>query len=215
MNYHVALAGDSIFDNLAYVRTGAPAVVDQLRDALPGGSQATLLAVDGDTVTDVVRQLDGLPVDATHLIISAGGNDALGYSAILERKVRSAREVFDELSEIHQRFRLSYRQMLGQVLSRDLPTVVCTVYDQIPMQDEVLRRHIVAALTLFNDCILREAFDKGVPVLDLRSVCDEPQDFSAISPIEPSMKGGEHIAGAIARCIEQHDFNQTASAVYG
>ena len=206
MAHHIVLLGDSIFDNGVYVRAGEPAVIDQLRDALPDGSQATLLAVDGDVVTDVASQLVNLPADATHLIVSAGGNDALGYSAILERRVRSAREVFDELSEIHEQFRLSYRRMLRQVLSGELPTFVCTIYDQIPMHDAVLRRHIVVALTLFNDCILREAFVSGVPVLDLRSISSDKDDYSEVSPIEPSMRGGEKIASAITGCVQQHDF---------
>ena len=53
---HVALLGDSIFDNAAYT-SGAPDVVTHLRRLLPPGWQATLCAVDGATTTDLDAQL--------------------------------------------------------------------------------------------------------------------------------------------------------------
>src|SRR5437763_7003051 len=81
---HVVLLGDSIFDNAAYV-PGRPPVVEQLRRALPAGWRATLLAVDGHTTADVAGQLARLPADATHLVVSVGGNDALGASAVLAK----------------------------------------------------------------------------------------------------------------------------------
>ncbi|MGH7552999.1 MAG: SGNH/GDSL hydrolase family protein, partial [Longimicrobiales bacterium] len=74
---HVVLLGDSIFDNGAYV-PGEPDVVAQLRALLPQGWQASLCAIDGSITRDVERQLSSVPTDATHLVISSGGNDALG-----------------------------------------------------------------------------------------------------------------------------------------
>jgi hypothetical protein len=53
---HVALLGDSIFDNAAYVR-GGPDVVAQLREELPPGWTASLLAVDGAVIAGVARPL--------------------------------------------------------------------------------------------------------------------------------------------------------------
>ncbi|NMR28168.1 hypothetical protein [Crystallibacter degradans] len=89
---HVVLLGESIFDNKAYVGRG-PDVVNQLRDELPPTWQATLLAVDGDVISGVPRQLRCLPRDATHLVISAGGNDALGFAYLLQSPARSEAEV--------------------------------------------------------------------------------------------------------------------------
>jgi len=60
MTNHLVLLGDSIFDNAAYVR-GRPAVVDQVRNSLPQGWRATLIARDGNVINDVHRQLDRLP----------------------------------------------------------------------------------------------------------------------------------------------------------
>ncbi|HEX2180661.1 MAG TPA: hypothetical protein VHH10_00140, partial [Rubrobacteraceae bacterium] len=58
----------------------------------------------------------------------------------------------------------------------------------------------VTALAVFNDCIIRAAFAHGLPLLDLRSVCTEEADYA--DPIEPSARGGEKIARAIAEMLE-------------
>src|SRR3954469_14402874 len=69
----VVLLGDSIFDNKAYVGSG-PDVVAQLRASLPRGWQASLAAVDGAVTGDIARQLGRVPGDASHLVVSIGGN---------------------------------------------------------------------------------------------------------------------------------------------
>lgn len=190
---HLVLLGDSVFDNAAYVG-GGPDVVAQLRDRLPAGWRATLRAVDGSLIGGVERQLDRLPADATHLVVSTGGNDALGYASVLEAGARSVAEAVDRLATIRERFGRDYEAMLDRVLERGLPTSVCTIYDtRIP---EPRRRLVVAALCLLNDRITRAAFARGLPLVDLRLVCDRDEDYA--NPIEPSVRGGEKIAAAIA-----------------
>ncbi len=206
---HVVLLGDSIFDNGVYV-PGHPAVIEQVRSALPGDWQATLLAVDGSVAIDVVRHLERLPADATHLAVSTGGNNALIASSVLAQPARSVSEVLHEMADIQSDFRREYREMLAAVLACRLPTVVCTVYDAIPG----LERDAAAALTLFNDIILREAIAAGIPVLDLRLLCNEPSDYSPLSPIEPSQRGGQKIAAALTRIVESHDFGRPETVVY-
>lgn len=73
---HIVLLGDSIFDNAVYV-LGKPPVIEQLRSVLPANWKATLLAVDGSVTREVHNQLTELPADASHLVASSGGNDAL------------------------------------------------------------------------------------------------------------------------------------------
>jgi hypothetical protein len=206
---HLVLLGDSIFDNGVYV-PGHPAVIDQVRAELPGDWQATLLAVDGNITIDVERHLKRLPDDATHLAISVGGNDALGASSILAQPARSVAEVMNEMANVQSDFRRAYHEMLTEVLSRRLPTLVCTIYDAIPG----LENDAVAALSLFNDVITREAARASIPVLDLRLLCSERTDYSALSPIEPSHLGGRKIAAALARIVMTHDFGRGVATVY-
>lgn len=207
---HVVLLGDSIFDNAAYVR-GGPDVVAQLRAALPAGWRATLLAVDGAVVAGVEAQLRAVPEDAGCLVVSAGGNDALGHVDILGWGARSVAEALHLLAGIAEPFESRYRRVLRSVLDRGLPTALCTIYyPRFP--DPVEQRLAVTALTVFNDAILRAAFEAGLPVLDLRLVCDEDADYA--NPIEPSSHGGEKIARTIARAVAEHDFARGRTEVF-
>jgi hypothetical protein len=191
---HIVLLGDSIFDNAAYVG-GGPDVVHQLRDVLPEAWRATLLAVDGATTRDVRSQLGRMPADATHLVLSAGGNDALGASGLLYSTVRVVGEAVAVLAEAQDAFEASYREMLGRVLALGLPTALCTIYDTPASSPD--HRIVKAALSLFNDRITRAAFANSLPLVDLRLICSEDSDYA--NPIEPSVRGGAKMANAIAR----------------
>ncbi len=207
---HVVLLGDSIFDNAAYVTVGAPDVVRQVRQRLPHGSKATLAAVDGSKTRDVRVQLRRLPADATHLIVSAGGNDALSSSNFLTTPARSTAEALLGLADIAEEFERGYLAMLAEVLARELPTAICTVYyPRFP--EAVLQRMAVTALAVFNDCIIRAAFAHGLPLIDLRLICTEEGDYA--NPIEPSERGGEKIARSIVQLVE-HGFTGGRFEVY-
>lgn len=193
---HVVLLGDSIFDNGSYVRRGEPDVVAQVQEKLPAGSRATLCAVDGAVTSGVERQLARLPADASHLVVSVGGNDALRSSGLLREQARSVAEVITKFAVVQDEFALNYRTMLDAVLERRLPTALCTIYDaRFPDPQE--QRLVVTALSIFNDVITREAFTRRLHLIDLRLICNEPDDYA--NPIEPSAKGGDKIAGAIAQ----------------
>ena len=206
---HIVLLGDSIFDNAAYVGN-APDVVRQVRQRLPHGSKATLRAVDGGTTGDVREQLRYLPTDATHLIVSAGGNDALGYIDFLGAPARSTAEALLGLADIAGEFEGRYHGMLNEVLAYELPTAICTIYyPRFPDPD--LQKIAVTGLTVFNDCIIRAAVAHGIPLLDLRLICTEEGDYA--DPIEPSAQGGEKIANAIVEALE-HGFTSGRTEVF-
>ncbi len=158
----VVLLGDSIFDNAAYV-AGGPDVIKQVQACLPAGWEGILRAVDGHVTTEVQQQLAGLPAQS-YLIVSVGGNDALGHIDILNQRAHSTAEVLHTLADIHDQFHANYQQMLTAVLHQGCPTALCTIYyPRFP--DPVLQRLAVTALTIFNDCILHHAFAAGLPVL--------------------------------------------------
>jgi hypothetical protein len=206
---HLVLLGDSIFDNASYVPGQLP-VEEQLRAHFPRGADVTLVAVDGDRTADVEDQLPSVPADATHLFVSVGGNDALGYSTVLDDGGEGGMQLLARLAGVHAEFRENYRRMLHAVLRLGKATTVCTIYDAIPGLQPVA----ATALSIFNDVILREAIAAGVPVIDLRLICSEPADYAAVSPIEPSAAGGEKIARAIATVFVDHDFSRRRTVVY-
>jgi hypothetical protein len=72
----------------------------------------------------------------------------------------------------------------------------------------------MTALAMFNEVILREAFNAKIPVIDLRLICSEFSDCSEISRIEPSAAGGEKIVQAIVRLLANHKFESKKSIIY-
>ena len=130
-------------------------------------------------------------------MISCGGNDALSCLPVLWEQTRTVSEALERFARIRTDFGDRYRRMLERVLAVGQDVTVCTVYDCLPD----LTPSVYAALSMFNEVILREAISARVGVIDLRLVCRERSDYSEISPIEPSQIGGEKIADAICNCL--------------
>jgi hypothetical protein len=207
---HVVLLGDSIFDNGAYVQP-KPAVIDQLRHELPLVWEATLLAADGSMTEDIAGQLERLPQNATHLIVSVGGNDALEACAIFPQPATTVGEAFYDISRLRRQFETDYRTMLRTVLARDLPTAICTIYD--PNFDVFSEQQAaICGLTIFNDCISRAAARAGLPVIDLRLLFTGPADYA--NSIEPSDAGGKKIVREIRNIVTTHDFTRKQTSLY-
>ena len=198
---HLVLLGDSILDNGTYVE-GGPAVIDQVREVLPDGWRASLLAVDGGTIADVPAQLAKLPKDATHLVLSVGGNDLLGEIDVLREPACTVGEALLMLAEVRDRFAAGYAELLRALRAIGPPAVVCTIYEP-RFDDPAEQRAAVAALGLFDDAIVRSARAAGLPVIELRAVCTDDADFA--NPIEPSAAGGAKIARAIRDALLGHD----------
>jgi hypothetical protein len=101
--------------------------------------------------------------------------------------------------------------MLQAVLELNKPTAVCTIY--YPRIPEAFAQKIaVAALATFNDVIIRQAFLAGIPLIDLRLICNEDSDYA--NEIEPSEAGGRKIASVIARVVNEHEFKGGKSVAY-
>ncbi len=207
---HLVLLGDSTFDNAAYVATGTT-VLDHVRVGLPDGWRATLVAADGSMIGDIPRQLERAPADATHLILSVGGNDLLGEASALGQRVETVGQGMRLLADIRDRFEGCYRDLLRVLDARGTAAAVCTIYNP-RFPDATLQREAVAALALFNDAIVRAAHDQRFPLIDLRAVCTGDEDFA--TPIEPSSAGGEKIARALCDLVARHDFARRQAVLW-
>lgn len=207
---HIVLLGDSIFDNASYTR-GGPDVIAQVREILPTNWKASLLAVDGSVTLSVPDQLQRLPQDATHLILSVGGNDALMKSEILNTPARSTSEALTMLADVAGRFEENYRIAVDACLRPKLPLALCTIYNGC-FDDRALQRTITTALKVFNDAILRVGFEFRLPMIDLRYICAFPADFA--NPIEPSSVGGAKIARAIVNLVSHAEHEAVAARVF-
>lgn len=206
---HIALIGDSIFDNGSYV-PGKPSVIEQLQQRLGERGKASLFASDGDVTADVAGQLARLPTDVTHMVVSVGGNDALGHTDLLNMQIENSAELLTALARVHSQFQAAYANMLTAVKSRQLPIAVCTIYDSNFERPKKTLADV--ALSVFNDAILRCAQQAKIPVVDLRRIFTAPADYA--NPIEPSEIGGAKMVRAIINMIEKHDFATPYTTLY-
>jgi hypothetical protein len=193
---HVALLGDSILDNRAYT-LGEPDVTNHLRELLPSG-RVTLCALDGSTTSELYWQISRVPEDVSHIVVSIGGNDALGNIDLLATPVSSTTQALSLFRERIGRFESAYIRAIEAVLDLQRKTAICTIYNGNldPPQDGLAR----TLLMMFNDVILRCGFERSLPIIDLRFICCEKSDYA--NPIEPSGSGGRKIAKAVVGWLE-------------
>ena len=210
MTGHVVLLGDSIFDNQAYT-AGEPAVLDHLQALLPRQWRASLHAVDGARIFDLPRQLSQVPASATRLVIAIGGNDALSNMDLLATPVPSTAAALSLFERRASQFEAEYRAAVARTLRLRKPLTLCTIYNG--NLDAAQARLARIALMIFNDAILRVAFENAADVIDLRLVCSEPSDYA--NPIEPSGSGGRKIALSIVTALQLEEGATTASRVLG
>ncbi|MES2739518.1 MAG: SGNH/GDSL hydrolase family protein [Pseudomonadota bacterium] len=208
---HVVLLGDSVFDHGAYTG-GKPTVLAQLLHALPRGWKASMLARDGATTGGMRAQLALLPADATVLVLSVGGNDALMRQGLLQAPAASVAEAIDMLAEAVREFESAYRDVIGASLRHRLPLVVCTIYNG-NFDDPRYRRLTRTAVALFDDAILRTAAECKLKVIELRLICTRPEDYA--NTIEPSSIGAGKIARAIAAAVTAAPDGKNACFVSG
>ncbi len=224
---HIVLLGDSIFDNISYVNSGELDVPNQLRLLVGHRSRVTNLAVDGHKIGHIKNQLNNMPPDTTNLFISIGGNDGLGQLSIFNSHVNTVGEALQQMYRIGNNFKKRYSEMVELVLSYNIPTAFCSIY--YPRFDarslnrvqhyitaiqngREIQEMTMAAETIFNDIITYEIFKRKIPLIDLRVLCDDDQDFA--NPIEPSCIGGMKIAKTINRITNVHSFDSNTCGVY-
>jgi hypothetical protein len=110
---------------------GGADVISQVRQLLPAGWQASLLAVDGSTTEDVPSQLHRMPPDASHLVLSVGGNDALMNANVLHMPADSTSQAIGTLADISKQFEERYRKAVNECKRLELPLTLCTIYNGV------------------------------------------------------------------------------------
>ena len=192
---HIVLIGDSVLDNASYVDSGE-SIQDLLHKAIPNAT-ISLLAVDGSMTTDISKQIANFAQDATHIIFSCGGNDAINSIDVLNQSTSTIEDALLTLAEIRQKFRQNYISALKLVSTLSNNVAACTIYNKVPLLDDSSR----TALALFNEIILEELSSRQIPIIDLRVIFNDESDFSPISPIEPSVHGGRKLVLTLEKLI--------------
>jgi hypothetical protein len=199
----VVLLGDSIIDNGEYVRTGEPDVARQLAMLLPHHRVAKH-AVDGAKSADVLASQIAEAESAGHIILSAGGNDALEHIDLLEEVIHTrARDVLVMLWSIREEFRRSYAALLDCLALTRQPVLVLTVYNPCFHGhgfDAAYQQAAESAVSIINDVIQQEARRRSFDILELRTLFHDRADYA--NPIEPSAIGGAKLAKCMSEWVE-------------
>ena len=193
----LALFGDSILDNAPYTRP-EPDTTTHLQKALGDDWLVRCYARDGAVMSEVPGQVATLTKRPAVAVLSIGGNDLTPHISILEQPITSSGRVFDELDRIVQAFDREYSRVAESVARKAERTILCTIYE-VQLEPSVFARRVRIPLAAINDRIIRTASRLDLEVLELRSICTEKSDF--VQQIEPSARGAEKIARAIAAIV--------------
>lgn len=191
---HVVLLGDSTLDNGRYlnIASGELSVEKQLtKRCVEKGWEMTVLAQDGSMLEDVLlRQLPLIPDHATHVVLSASGNDLLALlnqmvvanftaSSMYGAIVTGLREVSDR-----------YRDVLQALRSLGCHLACCTVYR--PNFNHMFFKSLaIFSLGLHNSRLKGICQDLECSVIDLANMFDCREDFA--NPLELSTRGGSKL----------------------
>ncbi len=220
----IYLLGDSIIDNAPYVKKNEKDVVSHLISMYKGNPQIKInnRAVDGHTMRDLLdTQLsdEGLN-EATHIVMSIGGNDLLQnisflqmtakLSEVMDKDARigkwgskelnlSRNKVFEETYfEIIKPMQQEYESIVANLSNYRAKLLLCTVYEGDLVDSDEFSDVIYSSktmLSIFNDLVYRTAQKYNAEVLELRDIFVSSEDYA--NPIEPSHIGGEKLAKSI------------------
>lgn len=194
---HVVLLGDALGRMPQLRELGPRHLENQL---LPdSGTDWRLSLIRAD---DVINRspLAQFPADASHVVISVEGNRAIAASGLLQGRPESYEEALARLSFAADQFEEVMRMLVDAALRTRLPVAICTMFPPLH-RDPVKQRAASAALAIFNDRIMLRALAARIPVIDLRTACSYPADYSAEGLL--SRIGVTKVAGLIRKALQQ------------
>lgn len=205
---HVVLLGDSTLDNGRYLNLdgGEVSVEKQLmRRCMEQGWDMTVLAQDGSMLEDVrQRQLPLIPECATHLVMSASGNDLLLLLNQMVAQNFSMGSIYGAVVNGLQEVADSYREILQTLKSTGRHLACCTVY-RPNFNHMFFKALAIFSLGLHNGRIRGASQDLDISVIDLASIFDAHEDFA--TPLELSTRGGGKLVENIVSFIGDHPIN--------
>ena len=226
---HILLLGDSIIDNKSYVQSNELDVTAHLEMLFEDQPEVYIHnnAVDGYTMSDLIE--NNLNLESTHepshIIISIGGNDLLGYLPFLQQTIDlfgagtmvdawapikngrtmnpSRNTVLGETYfDITKPFTKQYETIVANLSNHRAKLLLCTVYEgDLVDSDEFsdVNNSSKTMVSLFNDIVYRTSNKYSADVLELREIFVRPEDYA--NPIEPSHIGGGKLAKAIQKWV--------------
>lgn len=99
-----------------------------------------MLAVHGNQACDVIKQISRFPGSVTRLVLSVGGNDALGALALMYSPTpMPMMNALMVLAEVQLKFEAEYLKVITALMATGKPLLICTIYDKVPGLTQELR----------------------------------------------------------------------------
>ena len=225
----IYLLGDSIIDNGAYVGIDEKDVESHLNSMYKEDPKVNInnRAVDGHTMRDLLdTQLSDAGLnEATHIVMSIGGNDLLQnisflqmtskLSEVMNKDARigkwgvrelnpSRNKVFEETYfEIIKPFNSLYETIVEKLSNYRAKLLLCTVYEGDLFGSDEFKNVFYSSKTMvsiFNDLVYKSSSKFKTDVLELRNIFVSSEDYA--NPIEPSHIGGEKLAKSIVEWVD-------------
>jgi len=198
----LVLLGDSTIDNKVYVEPGELSVKEHLDNLVD--YEVLQIALDGAITDDVINnQINLIPPDTTHILLSIGGNDLLQeidflYQDLKYTPKRLLEIVIGLLSPVTE----NYETIVKQLSTNRAKLLCATVYEGNlvgSVEFDSISNSSKAMVSLLNDSIFRICDEYKLDTLDLRNIFVSPEDYA--NPIEPSHEGGLKFAKKIKEWV--------------
>jgi hypothetical protein len=185
------LLGDALVDTYRAIDKTPGEFEDAL---LPGTRDQWKISVVSSAEVERAGPALVLPRDATHAIIFIEGNHAIEQSGLLHSRPDAYGQKLEQLSLAADEFEHTLERLIHVAKAARLVIMVCTMF-QPNYKDPVRQRTACAALAVFNDRVTKRAAAARVSLIDLRLICDEPEDYD--TPAQLSKSGLQKAANVI------------------
>ena len=205
---HVVLLGDALLE--AYISIDK--TPGEFEDALlPGTRDQWKISVVSAAEIERAGLALVLPRDATHAIIFIEGNYAIEQSGLLHSRPDAYGQMLEQLSLAADEFERTLERLIHVAKAARLVIMVCTMF-QPNYKDPVRQRTACAALAVFNDRVTKRAAEARVSLIDLRLICNEPDDYD--KPTQLSKSGLQKAANVIRFAMFELDAGARRSEVF-
>jgi hypothetical protein len=205
---HVVLLGDALLDAYSSIDKTPGKFEDAL---LPGTRDQWKISVVSAAEVERAGSSQVLPGDATHAIIFIEGNYAIERSGLLDSRPSACGQTLEQLSLAADEFERTLAQLIHVAKAARLVIMVCTMF-QPCYRDPVRQRTACAALAVFNDRVIKRAAEARVSLIDLRLICNEPEDYD--QPTRLSQSGLQKAANVIRFAMFELDAGARRSEVF-
>jgi len=188
---HVVLLGDALLDAYSGIDKTPGEFED---DLLPGTCNQWKISVVSAAEVERAGPALALPRDATHAIVFIEGNHAIEQSGLLDSRPDTYGQKLEQLSLAADEFEHTLARLIHAAQAAQLVIMVATMFTP-HYKDPVRQRTACAALAVFNDRVTKRAAEARVSLIDLRLICNEPEDYD--KPTQLSKSGLQKAANVI------------------